>query len=55
MYINADSLCASPSHGEVSKGLDLLPDNLDASFIGGVELQHSLSEKLWAGGETGCT
>lgn len=38
MYVNTDSLCASSSHSELSKVLDLLPDNLDASFIGGVEL-----------------
>lgn len=48
--INADSLCASPSHSELSEVLDLLSDNLDPSFIGGIELQHPLSEQLRAGG-----
>lgn len=47
MSMKADSLCASPSHGELSKVLDLLSDDLDTSFIGGVELQHPLSVKLW--------
>lgn len=54
MCVNTDSLCTSPSHSELSKVLDLFPDNLDASFIRGVELQHSLSVQLWTGGEIGC-
>lgn len=46
---NADSLFASPGHSELGKVLDLLSDDLDASFIRGVELQHPLSVQLWTG------
>ena len=48
--INADSLWSSPGHGELSEVLHLLSDNLDASLIGGIELQHSLFVQLWTGG-----
>lgn len=50
--INADSLWSSPSHGELSEVLHLLSDDLDASLIGGIELQHSLFVQLWTGRET---
>ncbi len=48
----ADSLCARPGHGELSKVLHLLSDDLNASFIRGIELQHPLSVQLRTGGDT---
>lgn len=40
-------LRAGPSNRELSKPFHLLSDDLNSSFIGGVELQHSLSVQLW--------
>lgn len=50
--INVDSLFASSCHSELSEVFDLLSDDLDATFIRGVELQHPLPVQLWTGGET---
>lgn len=49
--INDDSLWTSPSHSELGEILHFLSDNLDSPFIRGVELQHSVSEQLWAAGD----
>lgn len=47
MTISDNSLSASSCHSELSKVLDLLSDDLDASLIRGVELQHPLFVQLW--------
>lgn len=45
--VNADSLWACPGNSELSKVFDFISDDLDASFIWGIELQHPLPVQFW--------
>lgn len=48
-----DLLGAGPGRRELSERLHLLPDDLNPSFVGGIELQHSLSVQDGTEGATG--